>query len=55
MLAGKSFYFIFLISKVLIDLYLSHDEFVLVNDTLRECDDMKEETKNLNTLCVLQT
>ena len=31
------------------DLYISHDEFVLVNDVLRKHNDMKEETKNLNT------
>ena len=34
-----------LISKVLLDSYIIHDEFVLVNDVSRECDDMKEEIK----------
>ena len=31
---------------------ISHDEFVLVNDVLREYDDMKEEIKNLKTLAL---
>ena len=38
-----------LISKALIDLNISHDEFVLVNNVLKEFDDMKEEIKNLKT------
>ena len=38
-----------LILKVLIDLYISHDEFVSVNNTLRVYDEMKEETKNPKT------
>ena len=38
-----------LISKALIDLNISHDEFVLVNNVLKEFDDMKEENKNLKT------
>ena len=32
-----------LISKLLIDSYISHDEFVSVNNALRECNGMKEE------------
>ena len=43
-----------LISKVLIDSYVIHDEFVLVNNVLKEYDDAKEETKNLETLTVHQ-
>ena len=35
-----------LISKVLIESYISHDEMFLVNDVLKEYDDMKEETKS---------
>ena len=35
-----------LISKVLIDSYLSHDEFVSVNNVLREYNEMKKEMKN---------
>ena len=38
-----------LISKVLINSNISHDEFVLINNVLKEYDDMKEEIKNLNT------
>ena len=34
-----------LISKALIDSYISHDEFVSVNNVKRECNEMKEETK----------
>ena len=29
--------------------YISHDEFVLVNDVLNEYNDMKEEIKNSKT------
>ena len=36
-----------LISKVLIDLVISHDEFVLINNVLKEYNKMKEEIKNL--------
>ena len=36
-----------LISKGLIDSNISHDEFVLMNNVLKEHDDMKEEIKNL--------
>ena len=35
-----------LISKALIDSYISHDEFVAVNNVLREYNDMKKEIKN---------
>ena len=35
-----------LISKFLIDSYISHGEFVSVNNVLRECNDMKQEIKN---------
>ena len=38
-----------LISKVLIDLYISHDEFVLVNNVVREYNEIKEEIKNPKT------
>ena len=36
-----------LISQALIDSYISHDVFVLVNNMLREYNEMKEEIKNL--------
>ena len=35
-----------LISKALIDSCISHDEFVSVNNLLREYTDMKKETKS---------
>ena len=38
-----------LISKVLIDSVISHDEFVLINNVLKQYNEMKEETKNLKT------
>ena len=38
-----------LISKALIDLVVSHDEFVLINNVLKEYNEMKEETENLKT------
>ena len=34
-----------LISKVLIDSVISHDEFVLINDVLKEYSEIKENTK----------
>ena len=37
-----------LISKVLIDLNISHDECVLINNALKEFYDMKEEIRNSN-------
>ena len=43
-----------LISKALIDSNSSHDEFVLINNVLKEYDDMKEEIKNLKTWAVHQ-
>ena len=36
------------ISKALIDSNVSHDEFVLINNLLKEFYDMKEEIKNSN-------
>ena len=36
-----------LISKSLIDSNISHDEFVLINNVLKEYDKIKEEIKNL--------
>ena len=38
-----------LISKALIDLNISHDEFVLINNVLKEYNKMREEIKNLKT------
>ena len=38
----------FLISKALIDWNISHDEFVLINDVLKELFVMKEEIKNFD-------
>ena len=38
-----------LISRALIFSYITHDEFVSVNDVLRKFDDMKEEFKNQKT------
>ena len=38
-----------LISKALIDLNISHDEFVLINNVLKDYNKMKEEIKNLKT------
>ena len=38
-----------LISKALIDLNISHDEFVLINNALKEFSDIKEEIKNSNS------
>ena len=35
-----------LISKALIDAYINHGKFVLVNNVLREYNEMKEEIKN---------
>ena len=36
-----------LISKALIDSCISHDNFVLVNNVLKEYDDMKEKIKKI--------
>ena len=38
-----------LISKALIDSIISHDEFLLINNVLKEYNKMKEEIKNLKT------
>ena len=38
-----------LISKALIDSNISYDEFVLINNMLKEYYGMKEEIKNLKT------
>ena len=38
-----------LISKALIDSNISHDEFVLINNVLKEHDNTKEAIKNLMT------
>ena len=38
-----------LISKALIDSNISHDQLVLMNNVLKEYDDMKEEIRNLMT------
>ena len=38
-----------LISKALINLYISHDEFFWVNNVLREYNEMKKEIKNSET------
>ena len=38
-----------LISKTLIDSNISHDEFVSVNDVLREYNEMEKEIKNPET------
>ena len=38
-----------LISKSLIDSYISHDKCVSVKNVLREYDEMKKEIKNLET------
>ena len=36
------------ISKALIDSYIIHDEFALLNSLLKEYDDLKDEIKNPN-------
>ena len=41
-----------LISKSVIDSNISHDEFVSINNELKEYEEMKEEIKNLKTLSV---
>ena len=38
-----------LMSKALIDSVISHGEFVLINDILKEYNEIKEEIKNLKT------
>ena len=39
----------FLISNALIVLYISHDEFVSINNVLREYNDTKKDMKNPET------
>ena len=39
----------FLISKALIDSVISHDGFILINNVLKEHNEIKEEFKNLRT------
>ena len=39
-----------LISKALIDSFTSHDDFVLINNVLKEYDDMKEKIRNSNNI-----
>ena len=36
-----------LVSKALIESYISHDEFIPVNNVLRKCNEIKAEIKNL--------
>ena len=43
-----------LISKSLTDSVVSHDKFVLINNVLKEYDEMKNEIKNLNSWIVHQ-
>ena len=43
-----------LISKALTSSVISHDEFVLINNVLKEYNEMKEEIKNLKTELVYQ-
>ena len=38
-----------LISKALMDSVISHDEFVLVDNALKEYNEMKEQIENLKT------
>ena len=42
------------IINALIDLFISRDEFLVVNNPLREYDDSKEKIKNLKMTAVLQ-
>ena len=43
-----------LTSRALIESYISHDELFLVNDLLREYDDLKEEIESLKDSTVHQ-
>ena len=45
---SKSNSIVVLISEALIDSNVSHDEFVLLNNVLKEFYDMKKETENSN-------
>ena len=44
-----------LISRALVDSYISHDKFVSINNVLEEYNDMKEAIKNLKTSTVHKT
>ena len=41
-----------LISKTLIESNMNHGKFVLINNVLREYDNLKKENKNVKTLTV---
>ena len=43
------------ISKALINPNISHDEFALINNVIKECEKIKEEIKNLKTWSVYQS
>ena len=43
-----------LVSKALFDQYISQDDFVSVNNALREYDDMKEEVYVLKNILILE-
>ena len=43
-----------LISKALIDLAISHNECIFMNNALKKEDEMKEEIKNMTTLIAHQ-
>ena len=38
-----------LVSKALIDSNITHDKFILINNMLKEYNEMKKEIKDLNT------
>ena len=40
-----------LISIALIGSHISHDEFVLINNLLKEYDDMKDKTNKIKPMC----
>ena len=44
-----------IISKALINSVISHDEFVLINNVLKEYNEMKKEIKKIKDLLVLRT
>ena len=43
------------ISKALINPNISHDEFALINNVIKECEKIKEKIKNLKTWSVYQS
>ena len=43
------------ISKALINPNISHDEFLLINNVIKECEKIKEKIKNLKTWSVYQS